>query len=77
MDQQTYAQQFLGLTWDQITSQLQGRNRQQALALWKWAAIHYSETLCPDQLHYWRRYGSAATFQRIDRVRAWLGLDAV
>ena len=64
---------FLGMTWEQITSQLQGNRRNQALALWQWGASRFS-SLGTAQERYWKRYGTAATFARIDKVRQWAGL---
>jgi hypothetical protein len=75
MDPQS-ARQYLGLSWDQITSQLQGQQRRQAMALWQWAAPRYSSHGTA-QAAYFNRYGAAATYARINRVRAWLGLAAV
>lgn len=66
----------LGLSWEQITTQLRGRERQAALAVWHWASIRFS-SIGSEQDRYFKRYGAAATFQRINRVRAWLGLGAV
>ena len=71
-----YARQFLGLSWDDITQKLQGRQRQQAMALWQWSAPRYS-SLGTEQTRYFNRYGAAQTYVRINRVRAWLGLDPV
>ena len=76
MKPQTYPRAFIGLSWEQITTQLQGRDRQQALAIWQWAAPRYS-SLATAQAAYFNRYGAAATFRRINRVRAWLGLEPV
>lgn len=70
-------QRYLGYTWEQITTRLKGRHRQQALALWKWSAIRYSDTLCPDQIRHTLRYGFASTVARINRVRVWAGLPEV
>ena len=67
---------FIGLSWEQITTQLQGRDRQQALAIWHWAAPRYS-SLGTAQAAYFSRYGAEATYARINRVRSWLGLDPV
>ena len=64
---------FLGLSRQQITDQLQGNRRNQALALWQWGAPRFS-SLGTAQAAYWKRYGTAATFARIDRVRQWAGL---
>jgi hypothetical protein len=75
-DPQSYARSLLGYSWEQITTQLQGRKRQQALALWQWAAIRFSSYGTAQQA-YFRRYGAEATFARINRVRAWLGLDPI
>ena len=66
-------QRFLGLSWEQITTQLQGLERQQAMAVWQWAHYRYS-SLGTAQESYARRYGVAATTRRIDRVRSWLNL---
>jgi hypothetical protein len=66
-------QRFLGLNWEQITTQLRGLERQQALALWHWASYRYS-SLGTHQERYARRYGVAAATRRIDRVRSWLNL---
>ncbi len=64
---------YLGLSYDQIC-QLQGRHRNQAMSLWQWASPRFS-SLGTDQDRYFKRYGAAATYKRINRVRAWLGLD--
>ena len=64
---------FLGMDWEQITSQLQGNRRNQALALWQWCAPRYS-SLGTAQARYFERYGAAATYVRIDKVRQWAGL---
>jgi hypothetical protein len=64
---------FLGMTWGEITEQLQGNRRNQALALWQWGAPRFS-SYGTAQAHYWERYGTAATFERIDKVRQWAGL---
>jgi hypothetical protein len=65
-----------GYSWNQITQQLQGLKRQQAMALWQWASLRYS-SIGTEQERYFKRYGAAATFERINRVRAWLGLAAI
>jgi len=70
------ALKHLGHDWEQITTQLSGRERQAALAVWHWASIRFS-SLGTEQDRYFKRYGAAATFQRINRVRAWLGLELV
>ena len=67
---------LVGYSWQQITQQLQGLKRQQAMALWQWASIHFS-SYGTEQERYFKRYGSAATFDRINRVRVWLGLPPV
>lgn len=67
---------FIGLSWEQITTQLQGKDRQQAMAIWQWAAPRYS-SLATAQAAYFKRYGAAATYARINRVREWLGLDTI
>jgi hypothetical protein len=67
-------ERFLGFDWNQATTQLRGLERQQALALFQWAAPRYS-SLGTDQAAYWKRYGTAATYARINRVRTWLGLE--
>jgi hypothetical protein len=66
-------QRFLGLSWEQITSQLQGSNRQQALAIWEWSAVRFSSLGTAQEKHF-KRYGAASTYARVDKVRAWLGL---
>lgn len=66
-------QRFLGLSWEQITTQLQGNDRNQALALWQWCSPRFSSHGTA-QARYWQRYGTAATYDRIDTVRQWLGL---
>ena len=70
---QRLALRHLGRDWGEITSQLQGRERQAALAAWHWASPRFS-SLGTEQDRYAKRYGVAATYARIDRVRAWLGL---
>ena len=70
------ALKHLGHDWEQITTQLSGRERQAALAVWHWASIRFS-SLGTEQDRYFKRYGAAATYQRINRVRAWLGLELV
>jgi hypothetical protein len=70
------ALKHLGHDWEQITSQLSGRERQAALAVWHWASIRFS-SLGTKQDRYFKRYGAAATYQRINRVRAWLDLELV
>ena len=72
----TRPERFVGYSWEQITQQLQGLNRQQALAIWQWAAIRYG-SYGTEQERYFRRYGAEATFARINRVRSWLGLPPV
>ena len=67
-------ERFLGFDWKQATTQLRGLERQQALALFHWAAPRYS-SLGTAQAAYWKRYGTAATYARINRVRTWLGLE--
>ena len=69
-------QRFLGLSWEQITTQLQGLERQQAMALWQWGHYRYS-SLGTAQERYWKRYGVDATTRRIDRVRSWLNLEPI
>ena len=69
------ARSYLGLTHNEI-NQLQGIKRQQARAIWQWANIRFS-SLGTDQDRYFKRYGAAATYQRINRVRTWLGLTEV
>jgi hypothetical protein len=69
-------QRFLGLSWEQITTQLQGLERQQAMALWQWCHYRYS-SLGTAQERYWKRYGVDATTRRIDRVRSWLNLKPI
>jgi hypothetical protein len=64
---------FLGMSWREITEQLQGNRRNQAMALWQWGAPRFS-SLGTAQAAYWNRYGSAATYARIDAVRQWAGL---
>jgi hypothetical protein len=66
-------ERFLGLSWEQITTTLRGPERQQALALWQWAAPRYS-SLGTAQERYFNRYGAGATYARIDRTRQWLNL---
>ena len=63
----------LGMTWDDI-NRLQGRKRQQAMAIWQWAAPRFS-SLGTEQDRYFQRYGAERTYQRINRIRAWLGLE--
>jgi len=70
------ALKHLGHDWQQITTQLSGRERQAALAVWHWASIRFS-SLGTEQDRYFKRYGAAATYQRVNRVRAWLGLGLV
>ena len=69
------ARSYLGLNHDDI-NQLQGIKRQQAMAIWQWASIRFS-SLGTEQDRYFKRYGAAATYQRINRVRTWLGLTEV
>ena len=64
---------FLGLDWEQVTSQLQGNRRNQAMALWQWCSPRYSNHGTA-QMAYWKRYGTAATYARIEQVRKWAGL---
>jgi hypothetical protein len=66
-------ERFQGMTWQEITSQLQGNQRNQAIALWQWCAPRFS-SYGTAQARYWERYGTAATFERIDKVRQWVGL---
>ena len=73
--QQQQARSYLGLNHDQI-NELQGLKRQQALAIWRWASIRFSSH-GTDQARYFKRYGAAATYQRVNRVRQWLGLEAI
>lgn len=67
-------QRFVGMSWEQITTQLQGLERQQAMALWQWAAYRYSSHGTAQEKH-WRRYGVASVTRRVDRVRSWLNLQ--
>lgn len=71
---QDRARAVLGYSWQQATEQLQGNKRNQAMALWHWAAPRFS-SLGTDQERYFKRYGAEATYQRINRVRDWLGLE--
>lgn len=76
MNKPELALQFIGLSYDEI-NRLPGRmTRNQAMALWQWAAPRFS-SLGTAQDRYFKRYGAAATFARINRVRAWLGLEPV
>ena len=70
-----YALKHSGHSWSQIC-QLQGRERQAAMAVWQWSAVRFS-SLGTDQDHYFKRYGAARTFERINRVRVWLGLEVI
>jgi len=72
----TRPERFLGDSWEQIIQRYQGIDRQQAMALWQWGAIRFSSH-GTDQARYFKRYGAAATFARINRVRAWLDLPAI
>ena len=65
--------QFLGMTHQDL-NRLQGYKRNLGFALWQWAAPRFS-SLGTEQARYFDRYGAAATFVRINRVRAWLGLE--
>ena len=69
-----YAKMNLDLNCFEIMDQLQGRQRQAAMAVWDWATWH-SEGVAPAQDRYYRRYGQQATVDRINRVRVWIGLD--
>lgn len=69
-------ERFLGMSWEQITTQLQGLERQQALAIWQWANYRYS-SLGTDQERHWHRYGVESVTRRIDRVRSWLNLREI
>ena len=74
---QELALQSLSLSFDDIhNGYLQGRERQIATAVWDWASWH-SEGVAPAQDRYYRRYGQLATIERINRVRAWLNLEAI
>lgn len=64
---------FSGLSYREITEQLQGNRRNQAMALWQWGAPRYSSHGTA-QAAYWKRYGIAATYARIEQVRKWAGL---
>ena len=64
---------YLGLNWDQINA-LQGQQRRQAMALWQWASPRFS-SLGTEQDRYFKRYGAERTYQRINRVRAWLDME--
>ena len=66
---------YLALNWEQI-NELQGYHRQQARALWQWAAPRFS-SLGTDQARYFERYGAERTYQRINRVRRWLRLEII
>ena len=66
---------YLALNWDEI-NQLQGYHRQQARALWQWAAPRFS-SLGTDQDRYFKRCGAERTYQRINRVRRWLKLELI
>jgi hypothetical protein len=66
---------YLGLSWDQINT-LQGYHRNQAMALWQWAAPRFS-SFGTDQARYFDRYGAEATYKRINKVRRWLGLELI
>lgn len=66
-------ERFLGLSWEQITTTLQGLERQQALALWQWASYRYSSIGTAQERH-WRRYGVESVTRRIDRVRSWVNV---
>ena len=68
------AEQFLGWTWSDINSQLQGLERQQVFAVWNWAAIRFS-SLGTAQARHFKRYGADSTYRRVDTIRAWLGLE--
>jgi hypothetical protein len=67
---------FLGWSWGEITSQLQGPQRRQALAVWQWSAIRFSSLGTAQEQHF-KRYGAASTYARIDQVRAWLDLAPI
>ena len=74
-DAKRYALKHLGHSWEQCCT-LQGRDRQAALAVWEWSAVRFS-SLGTAQDRYFKRYGAARTFERINRVRAWLGLEVI
>ena len=67
---------YLTLSYEQICNELQGYHRQQAMALWQWAAPRFS-SLGTDQDRYFKRYGAEATYRRINRVRRWLRLEVI
>ena len=67
-----FARKNLGASWEQILN-LRGRERQAALAVWHWASPRFS-SLGTEQAQYFERYGAEATYQRIARIRTWLGL---
>ena len=67
---------FLGWSWGEITSQLQGPQRRQALAVWQWSAIRFSSLGTAQEKHF-KRYGAASTYARIEQVRAWLDLAPI
>ena len=66
---------YLGLSWEQINN-LQGYHRNQAMAIWQWAAPRFS-SLGTDQAAYFDRYGAEMTYRRINRVRRWLGMEVI
>jgi hypothetical protein len=53
---------------------LQGIHRNQAMALYHWAAPRSSSN---HQARYFDKYGADAMFKRINRVRRWLGLEVI
>ena len=74
MNSLDYARKNLDLSWCEILDELQGRERQAAMAVWDWACWH-SEGAAPSQDRYYRRYGQEATVARINKVRVWIGLE--
>jgi hypothetical protein len=65
------------LTWslnDIDERGLQGNHRNQAMALYHWAAPRSSSS---HQVRYFDRYGADAMFKRINKVRRWLGLELI
>jgi hypothetical protein len=71
-----YALKHRGYSYGEICERLQGRERQAAMAVWQWSAVRFS-SLGTDQDRYFKRYGAARTFERINRVRSWLGLEVI
>lgn len=67
---------FAGYSWQRLTERFQGNERNQALAIWQWSAVRFS-SYGTAQERYYRRYGAAATFDRINRVRRWLGFSEI